>query len=142
MIAEGTVRVRRAQELNDYSACVELQKDVWSLSTADDMVSHIASSAILKIANEHGGSVLIAEDDSRQVIGFSFAMLGPKMWWSHMTAVKAQYRNQNVGLFLKMRQRKDALEAGIESILWTFDPLQALNAHFNFSKLGVIVRQY
>src|SRR5689334_14096481 len=139
MIAEGTVSVRRARELTDYSACVELQKDVWSLSSADDMVSHIASTAILKIANEHGGSVLVAEDSSSQVIGFSFAMLGPKIWWSHMTAVKSQYRNQNVGLLLKTRQRKEALDAGIETILWTFDPLQTLNAHFNFSKLGVVV---
>src|SRR5207244_3010554 len=27
-------------------------------------------------------------------------------------------------------------------IEWTFDPMQALNAHLNFSKLGVVVEEY
>ena len=31
---------------------------------------------------------------------------------------------------------------GVDLVEWTFDPLQALNAHFNFSKLGVVVDQY
>jgi predicted GNAT superfamily acetyltransferase len=63
-------------------------------------------------------------------------------WWSHMTAVIQEYRNRNVGLALKFRQREEALAAGIDLIEWTFDPLQAMNAHFNVSKLGVVVRDY
>ena len=31
---------------------------------------------------------------------------------------------------------------GIDLIEWTYDPLQALNAHLNFSKLGVVVEEY
>ena len=31
---------------------------------------------------------------------------------------------------------------GLDLIEWTFDPLQALNAHFNFAKLGVVVEEY
>jgi predicted GNAT superfamily acetyltransferase len=31
---------------------------------------------------------------------------------------------------------------GVDVIEWTFDPLQALNAHLNFSKLGVVVEEY
>jgi hypothetical protein len=31
---------------------------------------------------------------------------------------------------------------GIEIIEWTFDPLQAQNAHLNFGRLGVIVEEY
>ena len=59
-----------------------------------------------------------------------------------MTAVIAEYRNKDLGLRLKMRQREEALSAGVEEIHWTFDPLQALNAHFNVHKLGVIVHEY
>ena len=141
-MADVDVMVRRAQGLNDYKACVELQKDVWALTTSDDMVSQIASVAILKIANERGGSVLLAEDASRKLIGFSFAMLGSRIWWSHMTAVSQTHRNKNVGLLLKLRQREEAMRQGIDEIHWTFDPLQALNAHFNVHRLGVLVREY
>ena len=31
---------------------------------------------------------------------------------------------------------------GLDLIEWTYDPLQALNAHLNFSKLGVVVEEY
>jgi predicted GNAT superfamily acetyltransferase len=31
---------------------------------------------------------------------------------------------------------------GIELIEWTYDPLQALNAHLNFRKLGIVVGEY
>ena len=31
---------------------------------------------------------------------------------------------------------------GLDLIEWTFDPLQALNAHFNFARLGVVVEEY
>jgi predicted GNAT superfamily acetyltransferase len=43
---------------------------------------------------------------------------------------------------LKLAQREDALERGINLIEWTFDPLQLKNAHFNIERLGAIVRHY
>jgi predicted GNAT superfamily acetyltransferase len=35
-----------------------------------------------------------------------------------------------------------ALELGCNLIEWTFDPLQAINAHLNFAKLGIVVEEY
>jgi predicted GNAT superfamily acetyltransferase len=34
------------------------------------------------------------------------------------------------------------LAQGVNLMTWTFDPLQSLNAHFNFAKLGVISTRY
>jgi len=31
---------------------------------------------------------------------------------------------------------------GLDLIEWTYDPLQAANAHLNFSKLGIVVEEY
>ena len=31
---------------------------------------------------------------------------------------------------------------GLDLIEWTYDPLQAMNAHLNFAKLGVVVEEY
>ena len=59
-----------------------------------------------------------------------------------MTAVLPEFRNQDVGLRLKLRQREEALNDGIAEIHWTFDPLQSVNGHFNISKLGAIARHY
>ena len=30
----------------------------------------------------------------------------------------------------------------IDLVEWTYDPLQAVNAHFNFARLGVVVEEY
>ncbi|MGH9905565.1 MAG: hypothetical protein ACRD8U_08295, partial [Pyrinomonadaceae bacterium] len=39
-------------------------------------------------------------------------------------------------------QRERALAQGITRMTWTFDPLQSLNAYFNFGKLGVLADRY
>jgi predicted GNAT superfamily acetyltransferase len=135
--------IRRAVGLADYDAVVQLQKEIWGYSALED----IAAQPMLMIANRFGGCVLVAEEPSGKFIGFSFAKPGwdagkKRLWWSHMTAVTEEYRNKDIGLRLKLRQREEALAEGIEQILWTFDPLQAMNAHFNIHKLGAIVREY
>jgi predicted GNAT superfamily acetyltransferase len=137
------VTIRRAVGLDDYLACVHLQKEVWKYTEMED----IAAQPMLMISDRFGGSVLLAVDSSNRPIGFAFAMPGWKadkkrFWWSHMTAVISEYQNHQIGLALKLRQKDDALKEGIDLIEWTFDPLQALNAHFNVSKLGVVVHEY
>ena len=59
-----------------------------------------------------------------------------------MLAVRPSYRNFNLGYKLKLAQRERVLAQGINRITWTFDPLQSLNAYFNFGKLGVIADTY
>ena len=143
---EVDVQIRRAQGVEDYQKVVELEKQVWGYTDSADL----AAVPILMIANRFGGAVLVAEEPSGRMVGFSMANLGwipgneekKLFWWSHMTAVVDDYRNKGLGLQLKLRQREEALASGIDEIHWTFDPLQKLNAHFNLRKLGVIVRSY
>ncbi len=140
---EVDVRIRRALGLHDYQAVVDLQKEIWGYTELEE----IAAMPMLMIANRFGGCLLVAEESTGKLIGFSFAKPGwtrdkRRLWWSHMTGVTQEYRNRGIGLGLKAQQRKEALQEGVELILWTFDPLQAMNAHFNIHKLGVIVRQY
>ena len=59
-----------------------------------------------------------------------------------MLAVKTAYRNLDLGRQLKLAQREQVMAQGIGLMTWTFDPLQSLNAHFNFNKLGVVADRY
>jgi predicted GIY-YIG superfamily endonuclease len=59
-----------------------------------------------------------------------------------MAAVHPDYQSQGLGLRLKHTQKNIALQQGYEVIAWTFDPLQARNAYFNFALLGTTARNY
>jgi predicted GNAT superfamily acetyltransferase len=60
-----------------------------------------------------------------------------------MLAVLPGYRRHNLGFRLKSEQRERVLTDGLTNrMTWTFDPLQSLNAHFNFAKLGVVSDTY
>ena len=59
-----------------------------------------------------------------------------------MLAIKPAFRNHDLGRRLKLAQREHVIAQGIELMTWTFDPLQSLNAYFNFNKLGVLSDRY
>ena len=80
------------------------------------------------------------------MVGFVYSIVGMKdrqvLQWSHMLGVLKDYANSGLGRQLKLAQRDRALAQGYELIEWTFDPLQTLNAHLNFTKLGVVAEEY
>ena len=77
------------------------------------------------------------------VLGVHATPGGPHMHiHSHMAGVLDHYRNRRIGTALKQHQRMWALERGIDTVVWTFDPLVARNARLNLVNLGVTVRGY
>lgn len=61
---------------------------------------------------------------------------------SHMLAALPHRRHAGVGYALKLAQRAQALDQGIDVVRWTFDPLVARNAYFNLHKLGAIADRF
>jgi predicted GNAT superfamily acetyltransferase len=59
-----------------------------------------------------------------------------------MMAVAVAFQNKGVGALLKWAQRERALQEGKGYITWTWNPMQARNAHFNLNRLGVTTRSY
>ncbi len=73
---------------------------------------------------------------------FGFPTNRPREHHSHMAGVLPEYQGSQIGLLLKRYQRDWALSQGYERVVWTFDPLRGLNAHFNLRKLGATFRRY
>jgi predicted GNAT superfamily acetyltransferase len=59
-----------------------------------------------------------------------------------MLGVVDAFRSEGIGRRLKMLQRERALAMNLDLIEWTYDPMQAMNAHLNLAKLGVVVEEY
>ena len=94
----------------------------------------------------HRGGILIGAFDGDRMIGFVYSLPGIKhgkaTQWSHMAGVVAEHRSAGLGQTLKLLQRDRTLAMGLDLIEWTYDPLQAMNAHLNFAKLGVVAEEY
>jgi predicted GNAT superfamily acetyltransferase len=136
----GTITVRKCETLEDFHACVALQREIWG---EEDL--EVEPSTIFVVASHTGGQVLGAYDGS-VLVGYTLAIAalrnGAPYLHSHMTGVHARYRDRGVGRMLKLFQRDEALSKDIRLIEWTFDPLEMRNAHFNLNRLGAICRRY
>jgi predicted GNAT superfamily acetyltransferase len=135
------MQIRDLTTIEDFQHVVGLEKAIWGYTDQGDLVT-----VPVFIFTVHRGAVLVgAEDPSGRMVGFAYAIVGMKggrpMLWSHMTGVLPECRG-GLGYRLKLEQRARALAQGYDLIEWTFDPLQAMNAHFNFAKLGGVVEEY
>jgi predicted GNAT superfamily acetyltransferase len=135
-----SVTFRDLQTLDDFAQVVELERLIWGPGYDEVVPVPILAVSV------HRGGILIGAFDGDRMIGFVYSLPGIKdgrpTQWSHMAGVVASYRGSGVGHSLKVQQRERALAMGLDLIEWTYDPLQAMNAHLNFAKLGVVCREY
>jgi len=132
--------IRDIEGVSELRAVEALQKEVWGSDDLDvvPLTMLVASRAV--------GATLIGAYDGASMVGFVYGFTGYEhgqvTHHSHMLAVKPAYRNHRLGFKLKLAQRERVLAQGITRITWTFDPLQSLNAHLNFDRLGVVSDTY
>jgi len=139
-VTTGAVELRHCRGIEDFRACVSLQKEVWNFTDAE-----LVPLRMFVVADKVGGQVMGAFD-GKEMVGFALSIPGTRSGHiylhSHMLAVRKDHRNGGLGRRLKLMQREDALARGIELIEWTFDPLEIKNAYLNIEKLGAVVRRY
>jgi predicted GNAT superfamily acetyltransferase len=135
------VTCRTFSSLEDTEACVALQREVWG-----EDFDHVPASLVQAMLHVGGVAIGAFDDSDGTLLGFVFGL--PGTWqgelihWSHMLAVRESARNLGIGRHLKELQRAELARRGIDHLMWTFDPLQARNAHLNLNRLGVHVVQY
>jgi len=134
------VTYRDLQTLSEFGEVVELERRIWGPGYDDVVPTSILAVSV------HRGGILIGAYDGDRLIGFVYSLPGIRggktTQWSHMLGVLDEFRQAGIGHQLKLLQRDRALAMGLDLIEWTYDPLQAANAHLNFNKLGVVVEEY
>lgn len=144
--AAREVELRELGSTADYLACVELQQVTWGRG-----FDGLVPLSVLKISQKVGGVAAGAFAPAGQMLGFVFGLTGVRprpeggtrlVHWSHMLAIAPEARDAGLGTRLKSFQRELLLPLGVEAVEWTFDPLEARNAHMNFNHLGAGVARY
>ncbi|MEX2104698.1 MAG: GNAT family N-acetyltransferase [Bacilli bacterium] len=134
---EQEILYSHVKDLNQMDQIVQLQRNIWKDS---------ATPLTQLVAAIHNGGVVITATRGQEIIGFCYGFPGYKDGQnyvvSHMLGIHPDYRDQGIGMKLKWKQRKWALEYGYKKIVWTFDPLESRNAFLNLCKLGGYVQTY
>lgn len=135
------MELRKLTTSDEFRQVFELEQAIWGYGSLEDTVPVV----MLLVSARIGGLVIGAFDGDRMV-GFVYALPGIRdgkpLQWSHMLGVVPDYRDAGLGWRLKAEQRRAVMASGLDLIAWTYDPLQAANAHLNFTKLGAKAREY
>jgi chorismate synthase len=141
MVDPQGVRIRLGRGRADLEACILLQRAVWGLADLE-----VTSALHLTAALHAGGFLHLAETASAQPVGFCYTFPalrgGVTHFHSDMLAVLPEYQRHGVGIRLKWAQREEALARGVSLMSWTFDPMQARNAHLNLRRLGATAPEF
>ena len=146
------VRIETLEDPNDQAIAVRIFDQVWPPGSG---ATHVKSNLLRAMI--HSGGYVAAAFDGDVPVGAALAIVGrhrdgdgppteAAAWHthlhSHMAGVLDEYRNRSIGTAIKLHQRAWALSQGIDTIVWSFDPLVRRNARLNVQKLGTDVRGY
>jgi predicted GNAT superfamily acetyltransferase len=133
------IEIRSLHGYDEMLACARLQEEIWG---PQDVVSATLLTAIQKGGGVVGGAFEGSGELVGMVLGFSGPRHGRFIHWSHMLGVAEPSWGRGVGRRLKMFQRQEVLGMGIQVMHWTYDPLEARNAHLNLNRLGAIIDEH
>ena len=133
--------IRPLSSIVEFNDCVRLQEETWGAGFSERVPV-----TVLKVSQRVGGVTAGAYDAAGQLAGFVFGLTGVQdgevVHWSDMLAVRPEFQDTGLGTRLKAYQRNELLSRGIVRMHWTFDPLEARNAHVNLNKLGAVASEY
>lgn len=134
------VEVRELSSPDELEDLLRIFDDVWRPDPTNRPVGTDMLRALTHAGNYVAGA-FIGDHLAGGSVAFFGAPVGETLH-SHITGVTRRGRGHQVGYALKMHQRRWALERGLSTITWTFDPLVARNAYFNLAKLGATPVHY
>lgn len=144
-VGDRDVAFRPLRRLPDLLAVEELQRAVFGV-TDRDLLPASALVVVPETGGETIGAFVVDGDGGSELVGFVAGWGGfrdgrPRLV-SDMLGVRADRRHAGLGAALKRLQAASALARGFVEIVWTVDPLRAVNARLNLEKLGAVADRY
>jgi predicted GNAT superfamily acetyltransferase len=139
--AAADVVVRELCQMERLKAAQRLFEEVWR--PAEGGPSPMTGELLRALA--HARCYVVGAFAGARLVGASagfFTAPPEPALHSHITGVAPGREHRGVGFALKVHQRAWALARGLDTVVWTFDPLVARNAWFNLAKLGATPTGY
>lgn len=148
------VSIRTLDDVDEQRVAIAVFDEVWPPDAGNTQVNP----SLLRALHHSGAYVAAAFDQvTREPVGAALGFVARRLiddahpenahsWTTYLhsdlVGVRAGYRDRSIGTAIKMHQRAWALDRGLDTIVWTFDPLVRRNARLNLHKLGVDVQGY
>lgn len=135
------VRIRTVHGPGDCATAADLVTAIWDPVGG----ATIVDANLLHALAFAGSYVALAEDTTGRAIGVGIAFLANPVeliLHSHIVGLAPGAESRGAGYALKLHQRAWALERGLRTMEWTYDPLIRRNAQFNLRKLGARAAAY
>src|SRR5262245_8514518 len=148
--ARASARARSAADAAARSAGVQLRElaGIPALRAATELLAEVYRPIdplpfeMLR-AMQHAGNYVGGAYSGSNLIGAAAGLLASDgSLHSHILAVLPASRGRRIGFAVKLHQRAWALDRGITTVTWTFDPLVRRNAHVNLVTLGARADSY
>jgi predicted GNAT superfamily acetyltransferase len=160
--AKFLLRVETSARAEDYARYEEIKNAIWGFP--DDRLAGIRNLLCENYFHD-GTSLFIAayaagpdgelEENAGRIVGFSYGFVGLRdksvgfrspdnLWfYSQYTGIRPNAEGLGLGVAIKELQRDVLRNAyGINTVVCTYDPLTAVNAHRNILRLGMTVLEY
>lgn len=139
----GNVTVRELHDPQKAAEASLLLDEVWNVGQAG--TTQLEPGLLVALA--HSGNYVAGAFDNKtdELIGVTVGFFGQplgKVMHSHIAGVRHDQVGRGTGAAMKLHQRLWCLNNGVMQMTWTFDPLIARNAAFNFRKLGAYFVDY
>ncbi|GKV64021.1 MULTISPECIES: GNAT family N-acetyltransferase [Sporosarcina] len=132
------ISIRLIETIDELHKVHALEAGIWGENDTVP-ISHMTASL------KNGGLIVGAFDEDR-LIGFQYSFPGfdgqNVYLYSHNLGIHSDYRKLGIGEQLKLEQKQAALKLGYSRIIWTYDPLETVNANLNLHKLRARVISY
>ncbi|MFQ5575737.1 MAG: GNAT family N-acetyltransferase [Anaerolineae bacterium] len=134
------LEIKPIRSLYDLKRTHDIQRNTWGYR--DVMIIPYTQ----LVSAQHSGGTLLGAYLEGELVGFVYGYLGMSggrlYLFSQRMGVLPNVQSKGIGTRLKLAQRERMLRQGIDTIVWTYDPLEGKSAMVNLEKLGGIVRTY
>jgi predicted GNAT superfamily acetyltransferase len=133
-VTASGVEVVAADSLELQQQVLEVVDRIWRPPPGEPVITLGVLRAMVHAGNYCSAALL----DGR-LVGVCLGFLGdqpPRSLHSHIAGVTRAGEGRHIGYALKLHQRAWALDRGLDTVTWTFDPLIRRNAYFNTVNLA------
>jgi predicted GNAT superfamily acetyltransferase len=130
--------IKKIHTYNELKAAAAIRRELWP-NDGEVALDH------MKFISDHGGVILGAFQDD-QMVGYVYSFPGyqPNKVYLILQniGVLPSYQHQKIGESLMQFLKEEARTLGYKEIIWTYEPLESVNAYVYLHKMGAVSSDY